>query len=99
MPDLLNISPGHNIQPFRVDSSGMSFDVYDVVEQKLTSHHFWIGRQGMKSFASEGRYAWPAELDLMAKLAGMTLRDRWGGWKQEPFTESSRSHISIYVKV
>ena len=96
VPDLLNISPGHNINPFRVDSSGMSFDVYDVVRQRLTSHHFWIGRQGMRSFASEGRYVWPAELDLMAQLAGMRLSDRWGGWKGEPFTESTRSHISVY---
>src|SRR2546423_511244 len=99
VPDLLNISPGHNIHPFRVDSSGMSFDVYDVAGQRLTSHHFWIGRQGMRSFASEGRYAWPSELDLMAKLAGMRLNNRWGGWKQEPFTESSRSQVSIYEKV
>jgi hypothetical protein len=99
VPDLLNISPGHNIHQFRADSSGMSFDVYDVVQQGLTSHHFWIGRQGMRSFASEGRYVWPAELDLMANLAGMRLGDRWGGWKREPFTDSSRSHVSIYQKV
>jgi len=96
VPDLLNISPGHNIHPFRVDSSGMSFDLYDVVGQRLTSHHFWIGIQGMRSFASEGRYVWPAELDLMAQLAGMRLSDRWGGWKGEPFTESTRSHVSVY---
>jgi SAM-dependent methyltransferase len=96
VPDLLNISPGHNIQPFRVDSHGMSFDVYDVVEQGLTSHHFWMGTQGMRSFTSEGRYVWPAELDLMAQLAGMRLSDRWGGWNREPFTSSTRSHVSIY---
>jgi SAM-dependent methyltransferase len=98
VPDLLNISPGHNIRPFRANSTGMSFDVYDVVEQRLTSHHFWIGEQGMRSFASEGRYAWPAELDLMAQLAGMTLTHRWAGWHREPFTEASRSHVSVYAK-
>jgi SAM-dependent methyltransferase len=100
VPDLLNISPGHSIKPFRADSSGMSFDVYDdVVGQRLTSHHFWIGKQGMRSFASGGRWVWPAELDLMAQLAGMQLSDRWGGWKREPFTDSSRFHVSVYTKV
>ncbi len=98
VPDLLNISPGHNIQPIRVDSQGFSFDAYDVVTQRLTSHHFWIGNQGIRAFPSEGRYVWPSELDLMARLADMTLANRWGGWKREPFTESSRSHISDYVK-
>jgi len=98
VPDLLNISPGHNINLIRVDASGMSFDVYDVVRQRLTSHHFWLGRQGMRSFASEGRYVWPDELDLMAHLAGMGLSERWGSWKREPFTESSRSHVSVYAK-
>jgi hypothetical protein len=42
------------------------------------------------------RYAWPCELDLMARLAGLRLKDRWGGWNQEPFTSSSRSHVSVY---
>jgi SAM-dependent methyltransferase len=98
VPDLLHISPGHNIRPFRADSTGMSFDVYEVVGQRLTSHHFWTDKQGMRSFASEGRYVWPSELDLMAQLAGMTLRDRWAGWLREPFTEHSRSHVSVYVK-
>jgi SAM-dependent methyltransferase len=99
VPDLLNISPGHNINPTRADTNGMSFDVYDVVTQRLTSNHFWITKEGLRSFPSDGRYAWPAEIDLMAQLAGMKLRDRWGGWKREPFTEASRSHVSVYEKV
>jgi SAM-dependent methyltransferase len=98
VPDLLNISPGHNIQPFRADATGMSFDVYDIVAQRSISHHFWIGNHGMRSSSTEGRYVWPAELDLMAQLAGMRLADRWGAWKREPFTENSRSHVSIYTK-
>lgn len=98
VPDLLAISPGHNIQPIRADTTGMSFDVYDVITQRLTSHHYWIGKQGIRAFASEGRYVWPSELDLMARISGMTLANRWGGWKREPFTEHSRSHVSLYVK-
>lgn len=99
VPDLRNISPGHNIRPFRVDAHGWSSDVYDVVTQRLTSYHFWLDDNGATtSFVSDGRYAWPAEVDLMAELAGMTLLDRLGGWKGEPFTESSRSHVSVYRK-
>jgi SAM-dependent methyltransferase len=99
VPDLQGIGPGHNIRAFRADASGMSFDVYDVVNQGLTSVHFWIREEGFRSFAPEGRYIWPPELDLMARLAGMRLRERWAGWKREPFTDSSRSHVSVYQKL
>ncbi|MBJ7595664.1 MAG: class I SAM-dependent methyltransferase [Candidatus Dormibacteraeota bacterium] len=98
VPDLQAIPPGQNIAVIAVDARAMSFDVYDVVTQRLTSHHFVIGDGGMQSYPVEGRYAWPAELDLMARLAGLTLRGRWGGWKQEPFTSLSRSHVSVYEK-
>jgi hypothetical protein len=76
----------------------MSFEVYDVVTQGLTSHHFVISDEGISSFPVEGRYVWPSELDLMARLAGMSLRERWAGWKREPFTSVSHSHVSVYVK-
>ncbi len=98
VPNLEGITPGQNIRPFRADASGMSFDVYDVVKQGLTSVHFWIGPEGIRSFAPQGRYAWPAEIDLMARLAGMRLLERWAGWEREPFVEASRSHVSVYVK-
>ena len=99
VPDLSNVSPGRNIQPIRSDETGWSFDVYDVVTQRLTSNHYWIGRQGVRAFCGPGRYAWPSELDLMARIAGMKLENRWGGWKREPFDERSRSHISVYRKL
>jgi SAM-dependent methyltransferase len=99
VPDLSAITPSRNINVFRADDRGWSFDVFDVLNQGLTSNHFAIGREGVRSFASAGRYAWPAEIDLMARLAGMRLRDRWGDWKREPFTESSRSHVSVYEKL
>lgn len=98
VPDLMSISPGHTIVPIRADETGMSFDVYDVVTQRLTSQHFWFTREGVRSFPSTGRYVWPTELDLMARLAGMRLVHRWGGWKREPFTESTREHVSVYEK-
>jgi hypothetical protein len=81
-----------------VDPRAISFDVYDVVTQRLTSQHFVIRDERISSYPVEVRYAWPAELDLMARLAGLSLRERWGGWKREPFTSLSGSHVSVYEK-
>ena len=52
----------------------------------------------METFSSPHRYVWPSELDLMARLAGLTLRERWADWGQQPFTSDSRSHISVWEK-
>jgi SAM-dependent methyltransferase len=98
VPELQRLPPGQNINVIGVDAREMSFDVYDVVTQGLTSHHFVISEEKINSYPVEGRYAWPSELDLMARLAGLSLRDRWGGWKREPFTSVSRSHVSVYEK-
>ncbi|MEX2238460.1 MAG: class I SAM-dependent methyltransferase [Dehalococcoidia bacterium] len=98
VPDLQGISTGHTIRAFRADAGRLSFDVYDVPRQGLTSVHYSIASGGITAFAPEGRYVWPAEMDLMAQLAGMKLENRWGGWKREPFTELSRSHVSVYEK-
>jgi SAM-dependent methyltransferase len=98
VPDLQRLPPGQNISVIGVDARAMSFDVYDVVTQRLTSHHFVMSGERISSYPVEGRYAWPSELDLMARLAGLSLRERWGGWKREPFTSLSRSHVSVYEK-
>ena len=69
-----------------------------MANRRLTSHH-WTLRDGAWQHSSlPFRYAWPAELDLMAQMAGMRLRERWGGWKREPFTSDSRKHISVWEK-
>jgi SAM-dependent methyltransferase len=98
VPDLQRLPPGQDVFVDAVDARSMSFDVYDVVTQRLTSNHFVLDDGRVSSYPVEGRYAWPSELDLMARLAGMRLRERWGGWKREPFTSLSRSHVSIYEK-
>jgi Methyltransferase domain len=98
VPDLQRLPPGQDVFVYAVDARTMSFDVYDVVTQRLTSNHFVVDDGRVSSYPVEGRYAWPSELDLMARLAGMRLRERWGGWKREPFTSLSRSHVSIYEK-
>jgi SAM-dependent methyltransferase len=97
LPELQRLPPGSTFLPFDVGPEHLGFDEYDLVEQRLTSHHYYPREGRYATFP--GRYVWPAELDLMALLAGMTLRERWGGWKREPFTSTSGSHVSVYEKV
>jgi SAM-dependent methyltransferase len=98
VPDLQRLPPGRTILPFRAAPDGISFDVYDVVTQRFSSQHFVFEDGRVRAFPVEFRYAWPAELDLMARIAGLELRDRWGGWRLEPFTAFSGSHVSVYMK-
>lgn len=98
VPDLQRLPPGQEVYTYHVDAHSMSFDTYDVVTQALTSNHFVLEDGRFTSYPVEGRYAWPAELDLMARLAGLRLRDRWAGWKREPFTSLSGAHVSVYQK-
>jgi SAM-dependent methyltransferase len=98
VPDLQRLPPGETIRPFTVTESRLGFDEYDIVSQGLVSHHYWIADGKVEVFAPPFRYVWPAELDLMARLAGMSLRERWAGWKREPFTSGSTSHVSVWQK-
>ena len=98
VPGLQRLPPGETFQPFDVSPTHVGFDEIDVVSQSLTSHHYWIEDGNVEVFSPPFRYVWPAELDLMARLAGMTLRDRWGGWKREPFTSESTKHVSMWEK-
>jgi SAM-dependent methyltransferase len=98
VPGLQSLPPGQTIIPFRADPEGMSFDVYDVVTQRFSSQHYVFTDVGIQTFPVEFRYAWPAELDLMARLAGMSLLHRWAGWRRDAFTSLSTSHVSVYEK-
>ena len=98
VPGLQRLSLGQTIIPFRADPGGLGFDVYDVVTQRFSSQHYTFTEDGVRATPVEFRYVWPAELDLMARIAGMMLRDRWAGWKREQFTAVSRSHVSVYEK-
>ena len=98
MPGLQRLPPGETVRAFHVSETRWGFDEYDVVTQRLTSHHFKIVDGRAEKFSVPFRYVWPAELDLMAQLAGMTLRERWGGWRGEPFTSASASHVSVWEK-
>jgi trans-aconitate methyltransferase len=98
VPELQRLPLGQTVLPWRADPSGMSYYVYDVVTQRLSGQHYYFDQGGVEASPTEMRYAWPAELDLMARLAGMRLQDRWGGWKREPFTGLSPSHVSVYER-
>ena len=76
----------------------VGIDEYDVANQGLISHHFWPVEGKWEQRSIPFRYTWPAELDLMARLAGMTLRERWSGWQREPFTSESTKHVSVWEK-
>jgi SAM-dependent methyltransferase len=98
VPALQSLPLGQTVLPFRADPEGFSFDVYDVVTQQFSSQHFYIVDGRLDAFPVEFRYAWPAELDLMARIAGMRLEHRWAGWRREPFTALSPGHVSVYAK-
>jgi SAM-dependent methyltransferase len=98
VPDLRRLPPGQMVVPFMVRPGRLGFDEYDVVNQGLVSHHHWETNGRWESMSMPFRYVWPAELDLMAQLAGMRLRDRWAGWNREPFTADSTKHISVWRK-
>jgi SAM-dependent methyltransferase len=96
VPGLQRLPPGETFQPFDVSPTHFGFDEYDVARQGLISHHYWIADGNVEVFSPPFRYVWPSELDLMAQLAGMTLRERWSGWNREPFTSDSAKHVSIW---
>jgi predicted TPR repeat methyltransferase len=98
VPGLQRLPPGEIYQVFHHSENYVGIDEYDVARQGLISHHIEIvdGKAERDSMAF--RYVWPAELDLMAELAGMRLRDRWSGWHREPFTSESRQHVSVWEK-
>jgi SAM-dependent methyltransferase len=98
VPELQRLPPGETIRAFTVSETRWGFDEYEVATQGLTSHHFEIVDGRVERLSVPFRYAWPAELDLMAQLAGMRLRERWSGWEREPFTSDSRKHVSVWEK-
>jgi SAM-dependent methyltransferase len=98
VPDLQRLPPGETVRPFTVSATRLGFDEYDVASQGLVSHHYWAVDGKLEGNSMPFRYVWPAELDLMARLAGMSLRERWRGWKREPFTSDSRNHVSVWQK-
>jgi hypothetical protein len=99
VPALRQLPPGETVRAFTLTPTHLGFDEFvDLVAQISVSHHYWVVDGRLETFSAPFRYVWPSELDLMARLAGMTLRERWSGWTREPFTGDSRSHVSVWKK-
>jgi SAM-dependent methyltransferase len=99
VPQLRRLPPGETANAIGVADGYWGLDEFDVAAQRLTSHHFSREADGSIRYKQVPfRYVWPSELDLMARIAGLRLRERCGGWRGEPFTAESRSHVSVWEK-
>jgi SAM-dependent methyltransferase len=99
VPDLRRLPPGETVRAFTVSPTYVGFDEYtDMTAQISYSHHYRLLGDKLEVFSAPFRYVWPSELDLMARIAGLTRRERWSGWTREPFTGESTSHISVWEK-
>lgn len=98
VPPLQRLPPGETLLAFDRSDAHWGVDEFDVVTQGFTSHHVTMTDRGAERFSLPLRYAWPAELDLMARLAGLTLEARWADFDQTPFTATSPRHVSVWQK-
>jgi len=98
VPELRRLPPGERHVVFHADGKSWGIDEYDTASQALVSHHFRRDGGCLRHRAIPFRYVWPAELDLMARMAGMTLTARWGDWDGGPFVHDSASHVSVWRK-
>jgi SAM-dependent methyltransferase len=98
VPDPAMFDRGQRVSATRVDVDNVQLNAttHDPVQQRVMTQYIGIGRDGIVLLPVHLRYAWPSELDLMAQLAGLQLDARLGGWRREPFTATSPSHVSIY---
>ncbi|OXM50983.1 class I SAM-dependent DNA methyltransferase [Amycolatopsis alba] len=100
LPDLRRLPPGQDIVPFAMTPGYVGFDQYDVVTQEFTSNHVTVSPDGTGRFRRiPFRYVWPAELDLMARIAGMRPKHRWADWDRSELTAESTGHVSVWEKV
>jgi SAM-dependent methyltransferase len=98
VPGLQRLPPGETVRPFTVTPTHLGFEEYDAAAQIAFSHHYWVVDGRLETLSAPFRYVWPSELDLMARLAGMALRERWSDWSRAPFTSDSRTHVSVWEK-
>ena len=96
VPPLQRLPVGERLVAFACSDTHWGIDEFDVVTQEFSSHHIQRRDGETQKLSVPFRYVWPAELDLMARLAGMTLQHRWGGWEKQPFTSVSRKHVSVW---
>jgi SAM-dependent methyltransferase len=98
VPGLQRLPAGETVRAFAVTPEHLGFEEYDAATQIAFSHHYWVVDDQLETFSAPFRAVWPSELDLMARLAGMTLRERWSDWSRAPFTSDSTNHVSVWEK-
>jgi SAM-dependent methyltransferase len=100
VPDLTRYDRGQRVEARQVETDRvhLATSVHDPVQQRVMTQQVVLTEQGIRLYPVQSRYAWPSELDLMARLAGLQLQDRWAGWAQEPFTATSGNHVSVYAR-
>jgi SAM-dependent methyltransferase len=100
VPDLTRFDHGQRVSVVELELDRVRLDVarHDPVNQRVDSQHIEFGPGGIRCDPVRIRYAWPSELDVMARLAGLGLQERWAGWRREPFTAASPQHVSVYVR-
>lgn len=98
VPILQRLPPGETTRIFRHETDGLSFDEYDVATQQMYSHHYSFEDGRYRRSSIPFRYVWPSELDLMARIAGLRLVERWEDWSRTPFTAESPAHVSVWEK-
>lgn len=98
VPDLRRLPYGERYVIFDASETHWGIDEYDVATQGLVSHHFEVRGDRVEKSSGPFRYVWPSELDLMAQLAGLELRERWAGWEREPYVNDSTKHVSVWEK-
>jgi len=100
VPDFSGFTRGQNVRVSKIDLDRVILTVtqHDPVAQLTNTQHIVATRDGISLMPVSVRYAWPSELDLMAQMAGLELKDRWGDWRRNPFTSTSPRHISVYAR-
>jgi hypothetical protein len=98
VPQLRLLAPGQTFRVFHRSGRYIGIDEYDVANQGQVSHHYRLDGDKYELHSIPFRYVWPSELDLMAQLAGLELRERWASWNHEPFTSESSSHVSVWTR-
>jgi SAM-dependent methyltransferase len=100
-PDLTRYARGQNVSAADVGVDHVSLEItrHDPVQQHVSSQHIRLTTNGLEMYPVNLRYAWPTEIDLMARLAGLRLESRSGGWRSEPYTASAGVHVSVYRKL
>lgn len=97
IPALQQLALGEIRHLFTATPTHVGFEEYDIARQVAVSHHYWVIDGELRTFSSPHRYVWPSELDLMACLAGLELRERWSDWHREAFTSESLNHVSVWT--